>query len=117
MGGEAPDVGAEPGPIPVLTFERLKRASFAHSTIYLTLLVVWIVPGLHPLEFVFGLAHGLGWIAMCLLSIAAVRARVIPLRVGFAVAVIGAVGPFVGSWEFVREQRRREAAGAAGDTG
>jgi len=24
--------------------------------------------------------------------------------------VIGAVGPFVGSYEFVREQRRREAA-------
>ena len=34
----------------------------------------------------------------------------IDLRVGFAVAVIGAVGPFVGSYEFVREQRRREAA-------
>ena len=36
-------------------------------TIYLTLLVVWLVPGLHQLEFVFGLAHGLGWIAMCVL--------------------------------------------------
>jgi hypothetical protein len=35
---------------------------------------------------------------------------VIPLRLGFAVAVIGAIGPFVGSWEFVREQRRRDAA-------
>ena len=93
-----------------MTFERLKRASFTHSAVYAVLLIVWLVPGLHTLEFVFGMAHGLGWIAMCLLSIAAVRARVIPLRLGFAVAVIGAIGPFVGSWEFVREQRRRAAA-------
>jgi hypothetical protein len=95
--------------VPSLRFGTLERLSFAHSTVYAILLVVWLVPGLHAFEFVFGLAHGLGWIAMCLLSIAAVRARVIPLRVGVAVAVIGAIGPFVGSWEFVREERRREA--------
>jgi hypothetical protein len=99
-----------PSRVPSLRFGTLKRLSFAHSTVYAILLVVWLVPGLHALEFVFGLAHGLGWIAMCLLSIAAVRARVVPLRVGVAVAVIGAIGPFVGSWEFVREERRREAA-------
>ena len=48
------------------------------------LLFAWIVPGLHTLEFVFGMAHGLGWIAMCALTLAAVRARVIPLRRGLA---------------------------------
>jgi hypothetical protein len=93
-----------------LSFTTLKRLSFTHSTAYAILLVVWLVPGLHALEFFFGMAHGLGWIAMCFLSLAAVRARVIPLRVGVAVAVIGAIGPFVGSWEFVREQRRAASA-------
>ena len=93
-----------------LSFHTLKRLSFTHSAIYLTLLVVWIVPGLHTLEFIFGMAHGLGWIAMCCLTLAAVRARVIPLRLGIAVAVIGAIGPFVGSYEFVREDRRRLSA-------
>jgi hypothetical protein len=95
-----------------LSFHTLELLSFAHSTVYLVLLAVWLVPGLHGLEFVFGMAHGLGWIAMVLLSLMAVRAHVIPLRVGFAVAVIGAVGPFVGSWEFVRESRRRRAVAA-----
>jgi hypothetical protein len=38
---------------------------------YLILLVVWLVPGLHALEFVFGLGHGLARVAMCLLSAAA----------------------------------------------
>ena len=91
------------------SFTTLKHLSFAHSTVYAILLTVWLIPGLHALEFVFGMAHGLGWIAMCVLTLAAVRARVIPLRLGIAVAVIGAVGPFVGSYEFVREERRRRA--------
>jgi hypothetical protein len=96
-----------------LSFTALKRLSFTHSTIYLTLLVVWLVPGLHTLEMVFGFAHGIGWIVMCVLVLTALRARVIPLRVAVAVAVVGAVGPFVGSYEFVREERRRaQRAGA-----
>jgi Co/Zn/Cd efflux system component len=95
-----------------VTFTTLKRLSFTHSAIYLTLLVVWIVPGLHTAELVFGFAHGIGWIVMCLLCLWAARTRVIPLRLAVAVAVIGAIGPFVGSYEFVREQRRRRSVSA-----
>jgi len=95
-----------------LDFQTLKHLSFAHSTVYAILLTVWIVPGLHGLEFVFGLAHGLGWILMCTLCLAALRTRVISLRLAVAVAVIGAVGPFVGSYEFVREERRRTLTAA-----
>lgn len=89
----------------MLTWQRLKWASFIHSTIYLVLLVAWIVPGLHPVEFVFGLAHGLGWFVMCALMIAGLKARIVNLRLAAAVAVLGAVGPFIGSAEFVRQQR------------
>ena len=90
-----------------LPFGTLKRLSFTHSAIYATLLTVWLVPGLHDLEFVFGLAHGLGWIAMCALMVLALRANEVPLRLAVAVAVIGGIGPFVGSIEFVREERRQ----------
>jgi hypothetical protein len=92
------------------SFTTLKYLSFTHSTVYAILLTVWLIPGLHPLEFVFGLAHGVGWIIMCLLCVEALRARVISLQLAVAVAVIGAVGPFVGSFEFVRESRRRASA-------
>jgi hypothetical protein len=98
----------------VPSFRTLERLSFTHSTIYLTLLVVWLVPGLHTEEFIFGLAHGLGWIAMSLLCLWAARARVIPLRLAVAVAVIGAVGPFIGSFEFVREERKRRRSVSSG---
>ncbi len=91
----------------MITFERLKAASFAHSTVYAILLVVWLVPGLHPEEMVFGFAHGIGWILMCVLALEGLRRRVINLRLAVAIAVIGAIGPFVGSYEFVRQSRAR----------
>jgi hypothetical protein len=90
-----------------VTFERLKVLSFTHSAIYLTLLTVWILPGLKQAELIFGWAHGIGWIAMSLLAIDAVRRRVIPLWLGVTVAIIGGVGPFAGSGGFVVEERRR----------
>jgi hypothetical protein len=95
----------------VLTYGRLKRASFLHSAVYATLLTVWLVPGLHPLEFVFGLTHGVGWIVMSLACLIAVRLRVISLRLAVAVVVLGGVGPFFGTAEFIREGRRRTDSG------
>jgi hypothetical protein len=97
-----------------MTFERIKIASFTHSAVYAVLLVVWLVPGLHGPEFVFGLAHGLGWIAMCLIAVEALRRRIIDTRLAVAISIIGAVGPFVGSYEFVRQSRRRAAPSALG---
>lgn len=95
-----------PGRGALLTFRRLKWASFAHSTVYLALLVSWAAAW-QPGQTVFGYAHGLGWFAMAGLAVAGLRTRVIPLYVAVCVAVIGAVGPFVGSLAFVREQRAR----------
>ena len=44
---------------------------------------------------------------MSLACIVCVRLRIVPLRLAAAVAVLGGIGPFFGSFEFVREQRRR----------
>jgi hypothetical protein len=90
-----------------VSFEQLKLLSFTHSAIYLTLLTVWLVPGMKDAETVFGWAHGIGWILMSLLAIDAVRRRVIPLWLAVTVAVIGGVGPFAGSAGFVVQDRRR----------
>lgn len=87
----------------------VKYASFTHSAVYLVLLIAWIIPGLAGVEAVFGLAHGLGWFAMCALVIAALKLRLVDIRLAVAVAVLGAVGPFIGSAEFVRQDRRQRA--------
>ena len=89
-----------------MTFRRLKYLSFTHSAIYTSLLIVWLLPGLHGAEYVLGWCHGIGWIVMSLLAIVAVRRRIIPLWLGVTVAVIGGLGPFAGSVGFVVQERR-----------
>ena len=91
-----------------LTFSRLKWTSFTHSCVYVALLISAFAVGKpEPLTFVLGLSHGLLWIAMSIACITAARLRVVSLRLAVAVAVLGGIGPFFGSIEFVREQRQR----------
>jgi hypothetical protein len=109
--GARPTPGQRPAAGP-LTFDRLKWTSFAHSLVYLSLLVCAFIAGKpEPETFVLGLAHGLLWIFMSLACIAAARLRVVSLRLAVAVAVLGGIGPFFGSYEFIREQRRRSPSG------
>jgi len=90
-----------------MTYERLRIASYTHSVIYAVLLLVWLLPGLKTATFVFGLAHGVMYLAMCVACLVALHRRIITLRIAVAVAVIGAIGPFVGSYEFARRRRER----------
>ena len=91
-----------------LTFTRLKWTSFTHSLIYAALLVSAFAAGKpEPLTFTLGLTHGLLWITMSLACVTAARAGLVSLRLAVAVTVLGGVGPFFGSAEFIREQRHR----------
>jgi hypothetical protein len=99
-----------------LSFTRLKWTSFTHSCVYLGLLVSAFAAGKpEPLTFVLGLSHGLLWIFMSLVCITAARLRVVSLRLAVAVAVLGGIGPFFGSYEFIREQRWRAASVTASE--
>ncbi|HUN79634.1 MAG TPA: hypothetical protein VMU32_11970 [Solirubrobacteraceae bacterium] len=90
-------------------FGRLKWVSFTHSCVYTALLVCAFAAGKpQPATLVLGWTHGLLWIGMSLACIACARLRIVPLRLAVAVAVLGGIGPFFGSAEFVREQRRRD---------
>jgi hypothetical protein len=92
-----------------LTFTRLKWTSFTHSCVYIALLISAFAIGKpEPTTFVLGLSHGLLWIFMSLACITAARLRVVSLRTAVAVAVLGGIGPFFGSYEFVREERSRD---------
>jgi len=97
-----------------LTFTRLKWASFTHSCVYSALLVSAFAAGKpEPLTFVLGWTHGLMWIFMSLACITAARMRVVSLKLAVAVAVLGGVGPFFGSYQFIREQRERPTSTSA----
>ncbi len=98
----------------VVTFKRLEIVSFSHSVVYLSLLVCAFGLGNpEPETFILGLTHGLVWIGMSLVCIAAARARIIPFWLAVTVAVLGGLGPFCGSIGFVIEARRRRQKAAA----
>lgn len=91
-----------------LTFKRLEIVSLMHSCIYLGLLICALVLGKpEPTTFILGLSHGLVWIGMSLVCIAAARAKIIPFWLAVNVAVLGGLGPFFGSFGFIFEARRR----------
>jgi hypothetical protein len=91
-----------------ITFRRLEVVSFTHSCVYLALLVcAFVLSNPEPETFVLGLTHGLMWIGMSLICIAAARARIIPFWLAVTVAVLGGLGPFAGSIGFIIADRRR----------
>lgn len=101
----------------MITFNRLKYLSFAHSTVYLGLLAMWLADGPDGIRTALGWAHGVGWIVMSVLCLTAVRLRVIPLWLAVMVAVVGGIGPFAGSISFIVCERRAAAAGSGFERG
>jgi hypothetical protein len=98
-----------------ITFGRLKLVSFTHSCVYLALLIcAFVLSNPEPATFILGMSHGVLWIAMSLICIAAARARVIPYWLAVTVAVLGGLGPFAGSIGFVVEERRRRQKAVSG---
>jgi hypothetical protein len=99
-----------------VTFRRLEAVSFTHSAVYLSLLLCAFVLGNpEPETFILGSAHGVIWIAMSLVCIAAARARIVPYWLAVTVVVLGGLGPFAGTIGFIVADRRRR--GAAEDSG
>jgi hypothetical protein len=101
-------------PVALTTYRRLEIASFTHSVVYLSLLVcAFALGGPQPETFVLGLTHGVVWIVMSLLCIAAATRKIVPFWLAVLVAVIGGLGPFAGSIGFILVDRRRAAPSPA----
>ncbi len=99
-----------------VTFRRLEAASFVHSAVFLALLIcAFALSKPEPETFVLGTAHGLMWIGMSLVCIAAARARIIPFWLAVTIVVLGGLGPFLGSLGFAAIERRRSRAGRSSE--
>jgi len=113
---EATDAGALPGerefapraPGPMWVW--VKRASFVELGIFIGLLIVWAIPGLEQPTFLFGMAHGIGYLALCLLLWVAILRREAPFWL-FA-ATLTPVGP-VGSVAGIEWIERRGSGAPA----
>lgn len=101
-------------PIEQLPQQRVVRVlaplSLLHSIVYATMLAL-IVIGAPESDFRAGLAwaHGLMWIGLSLVCVTFAKQRLLPMRTALAVAVLGGVGPFIGTYEFMRLRRTSDA--------
>ena len=92
-----------PGPL----FAWVKRVSLVELAIFAGLLVVWAIPGLKEATFVFGLSHGIGYIALCLLLWVAILRREAPFWLFAATLTpVGPVGSVIGIEWIERRERR-----------
>jgi hypothetical protein len=85
--------------VPGRLFEVVKVASWIELGLFSALLFFWLAPGFEHETFIFGLSHGLGFIALCLLMLAAALKREAPWPL-FAATLTpaGPVGSVIGIW-------------------
>jgi hypothetical protein len=84
----------------------VKRVSWLELAIFAALIVVWLAPGLDQATFVFGLTHGIGYIALCLLIWIAILRHEAPYTL--LAATLTPVGPLgsVIAIEVIERKRR-----------
>jgi hypothetical protein len=98
-------------PAPGRLYPWVKRVSYVELAIFAALIVFWLAPGFEDETFVFGLAHGIGYIGLCVVIWIAVLRH----EVGYALlgATLTPVGP-VGSVIAIEWTERRHRARADG---
>jgi hypothetical protein len=80
-----------PKPVPGRLFRWVKLASWVELGLFAALLFFWLAPGYKDQTSLFGLAHGLGYLALCALIFVAIIRRQAPWPL-FA-ATLTPVGP------------------------
>ena len=84
-------------PVPGALFGWVKLASYVELGLFAALLVFWLLPGFEHETFIFGLSHGIGFIALALLIWIAVLRREAPYwLLAATLTPVGPVGSVIG---------------------
>jgi hypothetical protein len=84
-------------PVPGELFVWVKRLSWIELGVFAGLLAFWLLPGFETETMVFGWAHGLGFIALCLLIwVACIRKETPYTLLAATLTPVGPVGSVIG---------------------
>jgi hypothetical protein len=84
-------------PVPGPLFVWVKRFSWVELLIFSALIAFWLLPGFEGETMVFGWAHGLGFVALCVLIwIAAVRRETPYALLAATLTPVGPLGSVIG---------------------
>jgi len=86
-----------PKPTPGPLFARVKLLSWIELAIFTALIVFWLLPGFETETMIFGWAHGLGFVALCIVIWIACGKREAPYTLLAATLTpVGPVGSVIG---------------------
>lgn len=84
-------------PVPGALFGWVKLASYVELGLFAALVAFWLLPGFEHETFIFGLSHGIGFIALALLIWIAVLRREAPYwLLAATLTPVGPVGSVIG---------------------
>jgi hypothetical protein len=84
-------------PIPGELFVRVKLVSYIELVIFAGLILFWLLPGFDTETMLFGWAHGLGFVALCVLIwIACIRKEAPYTLLAATLTPVGPVGSVIG---------------------
>lgn len=87
----------------------VKRASYVELALFMGLLVAWIAPGMERATFYFGLAHGIGFIALAIgVWIAVLRHEAPWTLLAATLTPVGPVGSVI-AIHFIERRWARES--------
>jgi hypothetical protein len=98
---------ALPRPTPGPLWPWVKRASWVELAIFAALCFFWLAPGFDHEAMIFGWAHGIGFIALCVLIWIAILRREAPYTLLAATLTpVGPLGSVIGIGVIERKRRR-----------
>ncbi len=84
-------------PVPGPLFVWVKRLSWIELTIFTCLIVFWLLPGFETETMIFGWAHGVGFVGLCILIwVAAIRREAPYTLLAATLTPVGPLGSVVG---------------------
>ena len=84
-------------PVPGPLFRWVKRLSWVELAIFAGLILFWLAPGFETETMLFGWAHGLGFVALCVVIwIACVRREAPYTLLAATLTPVGPVGSVIG---------------------
>jgi hypothetical protein len=112
----AAEAKAHPLAVRVLSFTNLMVLSIVHSILFTGLMLCAFLLGKpQPATFIFGFTHGVLYMVTVALVVVAAKLRTISITTALVVGIMGAIGPYFGTYEFLREWRKKRRAGAPVD--
>jgi hypothetical protein len=111
-------------PVPGELFVWVKRLSWIELAIFTALIAFWVLPGFETETMVFGWAHGLGFVALCVVIwIACVRKEAPYTLLAATLTPVGPVGSVIAielierkGWGVGQHQRSQKIAPEKGSS-